>query len=634
MQQGQGWIRSSCGNDIQRALQRGSLLHKVGGPDSLGECGGPSQTPSSGSLAREDAGPELFQGPGAPCPFQAQGTGAGDLRGEEEPRLSCSRGEGHCFGCHSQLLERGTFDPDDGGPECHDSEPHGEPGEAPAGDGRPQGGAPPEEGQMRASDEGSYETGESMSRAPNSIAVEKAGDSGFQTLSQGKARHLEEASLAAIPSLFQQLLATRECGSRRPVLMEIACAPDSLLTRAVQAHTGLASSATRCSLWNAGDLSTSEGLRLVLDRVRLEKPQHVWLSTPCGPFSPMQRVNQRNEQQQQALSDKRKHAMKIYTGAACVFRTCMQLGIHCTWEWAERSDAWRLPLVQRLMKQYHLHVGVTKGCRVQLRDSSGSRLLQKGWKIMSSHARLVETMNLPCKCAKQYQHGKCEGEAAERSAFYTPEYAKRVAQILCQELSLHAFLQECRGQSSLPETFGAGESCTCGETQTNPLHVQCGNCLRGRDDVEVQGLVQGAGDSQATSQVSQVCPSEVCPKPELRECDEALWSNQQRNHIEDFAQQQRSRKQYDHSTMEQLLQYMKSIRMGKSRHMAQDTPHSYQSFGLYSHGGQYGITTKSQVFPQTTKYINEYLKRLFPPGTRWTSFVVNHNNKLCGQSQQ
>ena len=189
------------------------------------------------------------------------------------------------------------------------------------------------------------------------------------------AARLEGESPTLIPGLFQALVS-----HGRPVLMEVVCAPDSLLSMAVQERTGVESSATRASIWNGCDLCHGRGVKLVLDRLKVERPENVWISTPCGPFSPMQNVNQRTETQRQELQEKRRYAQKIDVGAAIVMRSCIQLGIHCTWEWAERCEAWRLPLMQRLLRQLNLHVAVTKGCSVGLRDRAGVPM-QKGGKL-------------------------------------------------------------------------------------------------------------------------------------------------------------------------------------------------------------------------------------------------------------
>ena len=161
-------------------------------------------------------------------------------------------------------------------------------------------------------------------------------------LSAQQAQHLEYEVGALVPHLFQQLVDLGDSGTQRPILMEVACEPQSLLSQAVQSQTGDPNSAARCSLWN---LSTGVGVRLVIDRIRQERPQNVWIATPCGPFSPLQHTNQRTPEQCEDLRKKRQEPMKIYVGASCVVHVCMQLGIHCIWEWAERSDAWRPPLI-------------------------------------------------------------------------------------------------------------------------------------------------------------------------------------------------------------------------------------------------------------------------------------------------
>ena len=71
---------------------------------------------------------------------------------------------------------------------------------------------------------------------------------------------------------------------RKPVLYEIACGPDSVLTEKVRAATGSQESAKRFSSWNGYDVSSTTGLRAIIASKEKEKPEHVWLSLECGPF--------------------------------------------------------------------------------------------------------------------------------------------------------------------------------------------------------------------------------------------------------------------------------------------------------------------------------------------------------------
>ena len=51
--------------------------------------------------------------------------------------------------------------------------------------------------------------------------------------------------------------------------------------------------------------------------------------------------------------------------------------------------------------RYGFRTAIVKGCRLNLRDKKG-KLLQKGWKLTTSHVRLAEQLSLPCKCGRQY----------------------------------------------------------------------------------------------------------------------------------------------------------------------------------------------------------------------------------------
>ena len=100
-------------------------------------------------------------------------------------------------------------------------------------------------------------------------------------LSHGEAQWLEDRSASLVPQLFQSLV-----GHQRPLLFELACYPNSLLTETVCRMTSNPHAAFRGSDWNGCDLSKTSGVRLAIERVKLERPQHAWISTPCGPYSP------------------------------------------------------------------------------------------------------------------------------------------------------------------------------------------------------------------------------------------------------------------------------------------------------------------------------------------------------------
>ena len=382
------------------------------------------------------------------------------------------------------------------------------------------------------------------------------------------------------------------------------------------------------ALWNACDLGTTVGIKLILDRILVERPLQVWLSPPCGPYSPLQNTNQRNETQKADLQQKRKEALRVYVGAACVFHECMKLGIHCTWEMSEHCNAWRLPLLQRLKVKYSLHEAVIKGCAVNLRSSKTNQLMKKGWRLWTSHARLAEVMNLPCRCHRNYEHGKCEGPDATRSAYYTPEMCKRVAKVMCQELDNQALRSECGGQSQLHSMFGMGRTCTCAETRLPECQQVCGSCIHadsmwqlgcrhhnhsGGDssqDTETKiqrnvqasgstgGVIPGteAGTTPGPHQEGMSAGSSFPPRAQAEpdEGGDCYYGQRECATVEAQAQDLLGKEDYSYEACESLLEKCASLGQVNRRRMCLGQKGLQMILGRYAYGGFYGNSRTTQ----------------------------------------
>ena len=436
-------------------------------------------------------------------------------------------------------------------------------------------------------------------------------------MSAGRASQLEDESRNVVPGLFQALVS-----HGRPVLLEVACDSDSILTTTIQEQVGCTGAAHRASLWNGADLGTSAGVKLILERIATERPGTVWLSPPCGPFSPLQHTNARSAEQREELKRKREVAKRVYAGAAIVYRYCMQQGIHCAWEMSEKSDAWRLPVLQELHRKFQPHVAVCQGCRVELWDSGAKRLLKKGWKIITSHAKLAQELHLPCKCHRTYQHGRCEGEAASRSARYTSLFARRVAQALLFELNAQDVIHECSGRSKLPENFGEGLTCQCSDLPSDRPD-QCGACLVGKLLVQ-NSEASGTSGNPKPQAVQEVVTQDLEPET-LRD---EIYQAEEVQHAERLAQSLLQQKDFSHEACHRLLQTLPlkahTTRPGK----LQEPKASYFAFGAYSYGSQYGVTGRTQKFPRSIMYINKFIRTLCQKPRRWTSVVLNYNHKM------
>ena len=449
-------------------------------------------------------------------------------------------------------------------------------------------------------------------------------------LPESAARHLEQQAWALVPGLMQELI-----GAERPVLMEVACSGNSILTRTVQQQTGKECAALQCAEWNHCDLGTPQGITLVLEQIEQLRPQHVWIAPTGSAFSPMQNLNQKTPKQQAEPQEKRQAAMKLYKGCVKVMFFCAQSGIHATWEWPERCQAWRLPIIQSMLRDLGLHVATTQGCRVNLRESEQGSFLQKGWKLATTHQRLAEVMHMPCHCPCNYQHARSESRLLQQSGSYTPEYAKRVVSVLLQELNHQGVVQECKGQSSLLEGFGEGPRCTCGSEKRTQQESQCAWCLLQEGNVTLRPLNpdnlklqepwttggdmadQGQGffgDSEGDQ--GEVEVQELCESCEgLQECELLARKLYEQNN-------------FSHDMCEQLLQAIPRGQLKTKRNLAKQPCAIYITFGLYAHGAMYGVTRNTEQFPNVVRYLNSYLKKHCGGEAKWTSVVINFGSRL------
>ncbi|CAE7273716.1 RE1 [Symbiodinium sp. CCMP2592] len=432
-------------------------------------------------------------------------------------------------------------------------------------------------------------------------------------LSSGRASQLENASWDIVPSLFQALVSYD-----RPLLFELGCDSDSLLTTAVQDQTGCSEAARRFSTWNGADLGSSEGIKYILGLIGTERPSVVWMATPCGPFSPWQHANCRTTEQREELQQKRKQVQKVYVGASVVYSYCMQLGIHCVWEMSEKSDAWRLPILQRLQRKFQPHVAVTHGCQVDLRGRKDGRLSKKGWRIVTSHARLAERMQRTCKCVKAYQHAKCEGEDTSGSARYTKQYAQLAAQSLVLELNHVTVHQECQGQSQLPDSFGEGLTCQC-EGMTGDERVPCGWCLQGSPSDRQASGFQGNPKPEAPQEDPQVFEPETL---------ETWYATEAIRNVEDRATRLLKDKDFSKGACEELLKQLEwKARVSRAGKFGGEKV-QYHVFGAYARGASYGVSRNTEQFPKLLQYLNHYIGTRVSKPRKWTSLVVSFDNRM------
>ena len=449
-----------------------------------------------------------------------------------------------------------------------------------------------------------------------------------EQLSEQQARSLETKASSVVPNLFQELV-----GHNRPVLMLYSERPDTAIIQAVQERAKSSESAWHAGPWNGCDLLTKEGLRLLLEHIRREQPQHVWLAPPTGAHSPLSNMHQRTEAQRDVLQKKRQEALRRYVACACVVHLCVQIGIHVSWEMPEQSQAWRLPLLNQLRDKYDLYTAVTKGCAVNRRSESEGALVQQGWRLLTTHKSMAESLNLGCRCPKQYRHGRCTGSPTQAELPYTKEYAQRIARHLLQELSYDATLRECTGSTMLVPGFGEGEFCTCGEVCLPKAQLECANCMKGRthlmtsgnDEVMMTSRDRPEDDAMGDEVMIEDHSGDVYVTADG--CRE-VYTEGQTQEVEQCAQELMQQGQYQHRHCEKVIKMLPQHRQKNQRSVLQEERSRYLTFGLCAYGNQYGVTKCTLKFPKTCQYLLQYLRHWAQEPLECTSFVINDNGTL------
>lgn len=88
-------------------------------------------------------------------------------------------------------------------------------------------------------------------------------------------------------------------------------------------------------------------------------------------------------------------------------------------------------------------------------------MVSKGRKLVITPQLLAERMSLPCKCGPQVKHVRCEESVTQTTAYYTPDFGRRVCQALLQGSSRDMVTRELNGANVLHEQFGSGLLCQC-----------------------------------------------------------------------------------------------------------------------------------------------------------------------------
>ena len=260
-------------------------------------------------------------------------------------------------------------------------------------------------------------------------------------------------------------------------LLEIACSQESILSREVEKQN---LRVQRCSWWNNYDLCNNDGLRRLLNLIDKERPDHVWISTECTAFSPIQNINQRNVEQCQHRESEKKEQRKQHVAALVAAYFAHSVGCTVHWEWARRCRAWKWDLMDRWRESCGTTTAIISSCQVNLRDPETNKLFGKEWRIESTSPTFARNIHCPCP-SKQCRdnHADCLGSNLRSTAFYSPEFARRVVHHMLRDDQLIASKASmAQRQRELQELQDIRwDQCNCSRLQGSIHGLLCPKCL-------------------------------------------------------------------------------------------------------------------------------------------------------------
>ncbi|CAK8996448.1 Retrovirus-related Pol polyprotein from transposon RE1 (Retro element 1) (AtRE1) [Includes: Protease RE1, partial [Durusdinium trenchii] len=202
-------------------------------------------------------------------------------------------------------------------------------------------------------------------------------------------------------------------------LMEVCCPPDSRLSQTFLDNNR---KAIRVGL-PAHDLSNSKDTEEIIAMIHDLRPKMMWISLPCGPYSPIQHIfNQATPEQEAALLLRKKRSRKLIRNALRLVKTQLEEGRHVCWEWPQNNGGWRLPelkvlydLMSQFKETHHAHI---HGCAFGVKNAVGMPL-KKPWKVVCTSPSMAAALTR--RCPGNHEHAECIGGQDARNSGFYPE---------------------------------------------------------------------------------------------------------------------------------------------------------------------------------------------------------------------
>ena len=219
-------------------------------------------------------------------------------------------------------------------------------------------------------------------------------------------------------------------------LFEVFCGPQSQLTHQAQ-QLGFRSDRfgfAQC------DLQTSEGRKLLFRELISKKPDNVWFSPTCGPWSNWSNLNgNRSIQAWDSLHEERYRYVEQIALGVILLRFQRSQNKHFHWEQPRSSLMFRLPY---LAEAFHYLLAVDfEMCRAgNLRDPQNGKPIRKAMTVLTTSQRLIDKLK-HYRCPGDHDHQSLEGQTIHqghrinRTSFsenYPRKFARIIISVMCK----------------------------------------------------------------------------------------------------------------------------------------------------------------------------------------------------------
>ena len=219
-------------------------------------------------------------------------------------------------------------------------------------------------------------------------------------------------------------------------LLEVFCGPKSQLTHQVQQ---LGFKAERIGLEQC-DLQSHDGRNMLFETVVSRRPEHLWFSPSCGPWSGWSTLNGSRSIQawDELQSCRMKHLEQIALGVV-LLRFQVSCNRHMHWEQSQASLMFKLPYLSEI-HQATLAVDFDMCTAGNLVDPQNGKHIKKGMTVLTTSPRVAESLKNK-KCTGNHEHQVIEGstvwdkQRVNRSVFsesYPRKFARDMAKVLCK----------------------------------------------------------------------------------------------------------------------------------------------------------------------------------------------------------